>query len=226
MNRAERKRLATHARLIDAVRELLADSSVDGLVGHDVTERADVALGTFYNHFEDKLSAVRVVADMESESGRRMIASMLPREQMTRARAAALAVTALVQQHQVEPKAMASLSALYDARVLPDAATLEQAQELLRRSDGAEAPTIAWRLAAFRGVIAALIGHLAEGESVLTPEAQIDAGVRSVLGAAGATAEEIDDAVEVALSIPMMWSRTPTIELVSSDEPLPTPASA
>ena len=48
----------THARLLDAVVQVLADVSVDTLTMQMVAERADVALRTVYNHFPSKEALV------------------------------------------------------------------------------------------------------------------------------------------------------------------------
>jgi AcrR family transcriptional regulator len=62
--RRERKRLQTRAELLAAARELIAEHGVDGLRVADITERTDVALGSFYSHFESKdLVVEAVVAD-------------------------------------------------------------------------------------------------------------------------------------------------------------------
>ncbi|HEX3611516.1 MAG TPA: helix-turn-helix domain-containing protein [Sporichthyaceae bacterium] len=63
-NRTDRRRERTRGKLTDATRELIAEKGVGGLRIQEITERADVALGSFYNHFESKEAAVEaVVAD-------------------------------------------------------------------------------------------------------------------------------------------------------------------
>ena len=60
-NRAERQRLRTRRLLLDAGRTLIAANGVAGIRIQEVTEQADVALGSFYNYFaskEDFLEAV------------------------------------------------------------------------------------------------------------------------------------------------------------------------
>jgi AcrR family transcriptional regulator len=50
--------------LIKAAREIIAERGLDGLRVSDITERADVAFGTFYNQFKTKDDIVEaVVAD-------------------------------------------------------------------------------------------------------------------------------------------------------------------
>jgi AcrR family transcriptional regulator len=62
--RSDRRRARTRQQLTDAARSLIAEKGVEGLRIQEITERADVALGSFYNHFESKEELVEeVVAD-------------------------------------------------------------------------------------------------------------------------------------------------------------------
>lgn len=60
-NRAERRRLRTRAALVAAAREVFASQGVDATVISDITEAADVAKGSFYNHFDSKDAILRAV---------------------------------------------------------------------------------------------------------------------------------------------------------------------
>ncbi|BBY80206.1 TetR/AcrR family transcriptional regulator [Mycolicibacterium pulveris] len=63
-SRAARRQAQTRADLIRAATELIAERGLDGLRVSDITERADVAFGTFYNQFKAKDDIVEaVVAD-------------------------------------------------------------------------------------------------------------------------------------------------------------------
>lgn len=59
--RTDRRRERTRGKLTDATRELIAEKGVAGLRIQEITERADVALGSFYNHFESKEAVVEAV---------------------------------------------------------------------------------------------------------------------------------------------------------------------
>lgn len=62
--RSDRRRERTRSRLTAATRALIAEKGVAGLRINEITERADVALGSFYNHFASKEEIVEaVVAD-------------------------------------------------------------------------------------------------------------------------------------------------------------------
>jgi AcrR family transcriptional regulator len=62
--RSDRRRERTRHRLVDAGRTLIAEKGVAGLRIQEITEQADVALGSFYNYFPTKEDLVEaVVAD-------------------------------------------------------------------------------------------------------------------------------------------------------------------
>ena len=61
MSRTERRQANTRAQLIRAAREIIAERGLEGLRVSDVTERADVAFGTFYNHFKTNEDIVEAV---------------------------------------------------------------------------------------------------------------------------------------------------------------------
>jgi AcrR family transcriptional regulator len=62
--RGTRRRARTRQKLTDAAAVLISEKGVAGLRIQEITERADVALGSFYNHFESKEELVEaVVAD-------------------------------------------------------------------------------------------------------------------------------------------------------------------
>ncbi len=59
--RVERQRLRTRRLLLDAGRTLIAAKGVAGLRIQDITEEADVALGSFYNYFQSKEELLEAV---------------------------------------------------------------------------------------------------------------------------------------------------------------------
>jgi AcrR family transcriptional regulator len=66
--RTDRRRERTRGKLTDATRELIAEKGVAGLRIQEITERADVALGSFYNHFDSKEAVVEAVIAESLES--------------------------------------------------------------------------------------------------------------------------------------------------------------
>jgi len=68
--RTDRRRAETRARLLAAARELFAEQGVGATRTGEITERADVAAGSFYNHFEDKTAIVEaLLIDIAEEQG-------------------------------------------------------------------------------------------------------------------------------------------------------------
>lgn len=65
--RIDRRKARTRRALVDAARGLLAEGSSTDVSIQDITERADVGFGTFYNHFDTKAelfeTAVREVLE-------------------------------------------------------------------------------------------------------------------------------------------------------------------
>lgn len=68
--RGERRRAETRARLLAAARELFAEKGVGATKTGEISERADVAAGSFYNHFADKDEVVgAVMSELTEEQG-------------------------------------------------------------------------------------------------------------------------------------------------------------
>lgn len=59
--RTSRRREATRARLVAAARELFAEQGFESTRINEITERADVGFGSFYNHFDSKDAIVAAV---------------------------------------------------------------------------------------------------------------------------------------------------------------------
>ena len=61
--RTDRRREDTRRRLMKATYEIIAERGFEGLVIQDITERADVGYGSFYNHFASKEAIVSAAID-------------------------------------------------------------------------------------------------------------------------------------------------------------------
>jgi AcrR family transcriptional regulator len=61
LSRTARRQAQTRADLIKAAREIIAEGGVEALRVSDVTQRADVAFGTFYNQFKTKDDIIEAV---------------------------------------------------------------------------------------------------------------------------------------------------------------------
>ena len=53
-NRTQRRKAQTRQKLVDAARAMLADGTAQRASIEEITERADVGFGSFYNHFTSK----------------------------------------------------------------------------------------------------------------------------------------------------------------------------
>lgn len=63
VNRAERRRLRTRAALLAAAREVFASQGVGAVTIQEITDAADVAKGSFYNHFDSKDAILRALVE-------------------------------------------------------------------------------------------------------------------------------------------------------------------
>ena len=60
-SRGHRNREVTRAKLIDAAERVVARKGVDGTAIADITEAADVAIGSFYNNFATKTEVIEII---------------------------------------------------------------------------------------------------------------------------------------------------------------------
>jgi AcrR family transcriptional regulator len=63
LTRAERRKLETRERLLDAAQRLFLKSGYSAVSTADIAALADVGAGTFYLHFEDKAAIVRALGE-------------------------------------------------------------------------------------------------------------------------------------------------------------------
>ena len=62
-SRRERRRLEVRARVLDAAWELFESQGYDTTTVAEICKRADIAYGTFFNHFTEKQDVLRMMAD-------------------------------------------------------------------------------------------------------------------------------------------------------------------
>ncbi len=62
-SRRERRRLEVRARVLDAARDLFESQGYDATTVAQICERADIAYGTFFNHYSEKQAILRMMAD-------------------------------------------------------------------------------------------------------------------------------------------------------------------
>lgn len=61
-NRHEKRRMRTRASLVEAAQHVMAEKGFEAATIADITESADVALGSFYNHFQSKDEIMQAAA--------------------------------------------------------------------------------------------------------------------------------------------------------------------
>ena len=61
ISRSERRRNRQRQRLVDAARQIIARKGLSGLTVQDVTEEADMAVGSFYTYFPSKEALLEAV---------------------------------------------------------------------------------------------------------------------------------------------------------------------
>ena len=66
--RMDRRRVRTRAALLRAGQQLFSERSVDGVSIDDIVAAAQVAKGSFYNHFPDKEALAQALADVARTS--------------------------------------------------------------------------------------------------------------------------------------------------------------
>ena len=62
-SRQERRKARTRRKLIEAAQDLLAERGTTDVSIQEITERADVGFGSFYNHFETKSELFEVAVN-------------------------------------------------------------------------------------------------------------------------------------------------------------------
>lgn len=67
LGRRERRRLEVRARVLEAATGLFDERGYDATTVADICERADIAYGTFFNHFPEKRDVLRLLADRAVE---------------------------------------------------------------------------------------------------------------------------------------------------------------
>lgn len=116
----DRRRVRTRAALLRAGQSLFAERSVDGVSIDDIVAAADVAKGSFYNHFPDKDALAQTLADQARASVEAMVAHVGagvadPAERVARA------LCAFARQAVEHPEGVRMMLRLFQGAAIPDA---------------------------------------------------------------------------------------------------------
>lgn len=118
--RIDRRRVRTRAALLRAGQTLFATRSVDGVSIDDIVAVADVAKGSFYNHFPDKDALARELAHHARLAVEALVARVSdgiddPAERVARA------LCAFARQAMEDPIGVRMGARLFDGAAIPDA---------------------------------------------------------------------------------------------------------
>lgn len=118
--RIDRRRVRTRAALLRAGQTLFATRSVDGVSIDDIVAVADVAKGSFYNHFPDKDALARELARHARLAVEALVAKVSdgiddPAERVARA------LCAFARQAMEDPTGVRMGTRLFDGAAIPDA---------------------------------------------------------------------------------------------------------
>ena len=149
LNRTTRRRIATHERILDAVRELVVEVGPSYTVA-ELADRADLGVGTIYNHFDDWRDDPLIEVSMRIiDEWRRFISGEIERQPSAADVVAAIVQQALAaEEHSwLHPRVA---DRLMQTQLWPDAAVLDLAIGLIDagRADGSFAADIDAQLAA------------------------------------------------------------------------------
>jgi len=191
--RRDRRRARTRAALVDAGRQLFAERDAAGVSIQDITDAADVAKGSFYNHFASREELQRAAAEAALEE----LGASLDREVEQReddpARIVARSLLATLRACVADPTLGAFLVHNGDVLGVGDAILVRGRRDLERgrRSGRFQIEDANVLLAAVAGAAAQVLRGRLRGELKPAAEARFVALVLRMLGLGGVEAKDI-----------------------------------
>jgi AcrR family transcriptional regulator len=73
LGRREERKAQNRAKLLLAARQVFAEKGFGEATARDIVRRTDLATGTFYNYFDDKLDVFQALLEEMSEKGRALV---------------------------------------------------------------------------------------------------------------------------------------------------------
>jgi len=204
MNRSQRRRVETHNRLFAALRTEIAASGLGELTVQAVTERADVALGTFYNHFEHKNTAIEALSALEF-SVLKLACESVEGYSDQIPRLISTSISLLVQRGFEDRQWVRYMGELADFGWWPGAAG--RMQYMSRSTDANQRGLIAvsdarWAASAIDGLLARIITHVRDADHSSSPSAFVADSTRTVLGALGVPPDAVIHEIAFTRTIP------------------------
>jgi AcrR family transcriptional regulator len=211
--RSDRRRARTRQRLTDAARALIAQKGVAALRISEITGLADVALGSFYNHFESKEELVEeVVSDAIQALSEAMVARMASIEDP--AEAVSFATRHFVLLATDNPELASLLVNLDQADAQFERAVLPYALQALDRGIAAGRFNVADPRIALTGVVG---GTLAVMRAILDGRSRGDADVLHAEAVLRAFGLALSDAHDIARRpLPALESAAPSLRAAGS----------
>jgi len=166
--RTERRRRHTHDVLLNAGFEIVGERGVSGWPISDVAERADVALGSFYNHFADREDFVDALIRTYSFAEQLKMLTMVPPDTGDFPKRFALQFCGLIDRALDAPKYRAFVVAVGQVNHRrPQDLTDEFLRRLTEARDNGELTShdIGAVLAAVQGLVLSMFGHIDHLES-------------------------------------------------------------
>lgn len=117
--RMDRRRARTRAALLQAGQALFAQRSVDAVSVDDIVAAADVAKGSFYNHFPDKDGLAQAIAD-QVRQGVETLVEEVTRNVADPADRVARALCAFARNALEHPQQVRVLTRLFAGAAIPD----------------------------------------------------------------------------------------------------------
>jgi len=117
--RIDRRRVRTRAALLRAGQKLFSERSVDGVSIDDIVAVAEVAKGSFYNHFPDKEALAKELSDTARASVEAMVAKLSPGIDDPAERVAR-ALCAFARQAVENPVGVGAMHRLFHGAGIPD----------------------------------------------------------------------------------------------------------
>jgi AcrR family transcriptional regulator len=192
--RTERRRARTRDSLVTAARSLIAENGVSGLRVGEITERADVALGSFYNHFESKDDVVEAIV---SETVRAIASANTPLIESVEdpAEAASVSYRRFVRLAREDPELARLLVNLNRAEARSESMLVPEAQRTLER--GVESGR--FEISDIRVSLATTIGGaVAVIQGILDERLPADADVNAAEGVLRSLGVPPEEAREIA----------------------------
>ncbi len=201
-NRAQRRAAMTRLSLLRAGREALAANGFAAVTIADITNRADVALGSFYNHFDNREAMVHAVLD-EARRSQQLFRAAIDDELGSDGYGPIVGVlVSFIHRAALDPEFADLCYAALIAGYWPDPGQREILQEAVAQAaaEGGTELVVPYAAAMFKWLIGAMIAPEIRNE-ILDLEAAVREVVTMGLRMIGASPENVSLWADKAASV-------------------------